>query len=316
MSWLARYCCSSLLNTRWVTLLWLQLLLDALPIVALHRFGDLCLRPWLNQATAYFLQYLMHPSCPQPNSRCDHSGAPHSDRARPDHADTPRSRLGPKSQDCCRLTSYKMNPVRPINMWCLFLCLMHNGVVISEAAIDARVGFADHRSNPGATTWSTSSSGWAKQGEYRHIARPSREPSHRETVRKRALLRAINRADRNPNGNTWYKGRLLHRTQLGQGRRHATMAAPRHDPPTPRRQRRLRLVSWNAGGLMDTRNQEVQAWLAAEAQAGRPVDIMTIQETCWKQDLEYRTSCGPASPIALPNGHMIYTSTACKERCE
>ena len=55
---------------------------------------------------------------------------------------------------------------------------------------------------------------------------------------------------------------------------------------------------------MDTRNQEVQAWLAAEAQAGRPVDIMTLQETCWKQDLEYRTSCGPGEQAY----HIIHSA--------
>ena len=277
--------------TRWVTLLWMHLFFGALQHIDRYRSGILGFLLWLNKARELFLKFRMHPSLP-PNHRFDHAGLHHSDRGGPDHADAQRSCLGPKSQDCCRTTCYKMNPIRPALMWCLFLCLMNNGVVISEAAIDARVGFADHRSNPGATTCSTPCSGWAKQGEYRHIARPSQRQSHRETVRKRALLRAINRADRNPSGQTWYNGRLLHRTQLGPGLRCTTTAAPRPDASTTRRERRLRLVSWNAGGLMDTRNQEVQA-LAAEAQAGRPVDIMTLQETCWKQDLEYRTSCGP-----------------------
>ncbi|OLP87071.1 LINE-1 retrotransposable element ORF2 protein [Symbiodinium microadriaticum] len=51
--------------------------------------------------------------------------------------------------------------------------------------------------------------------------------------------------------------------------------------------------TYHPGGLMDTRYQEVLAWPAAEAQAGHPVDILTLQETCWKQDMEYRTACGP-----------------------
>ena len=243
MSWLARYCCSSLMHTRRVTLLWMHLFFGALQQIDRYRSGILGFLLWLHRAMALFLRFSMHPSYSPPNHRFDHAGLHHSDRGGPDHADAQRSCLGPKSQDCCRSTCYKMNPIRPALMWCLFLCLMNNGVVISEAAIDARVGFADHRSNPGATTCSTPCSGWAKQGEYRHIARPSQRQSHRETVRKRALLRAINRADRNPSGQTWYKGRLLNRTQLGPGLRCTTTAAPRQDASTTCRQRRLRLVS-------------------------------------------------------------------------
>ena len=292
MSWLARYCCSKLLHTRWVTLKWTQLVIATIQHIVCGRFNDTGPHHWWHKTKALLSTFLMHPSCLLPRSKFDRSGPSRPDCEGPDSGDPQRSCLGPKSQDCCRPVRYSMHPVRPYLMWCLYFCLLNYGITISEAAIDARVGFADHRSNPGATPHSTLSSEWAKQGENRHIARPSLQPSLRETVRKRALLRAINRADRNPNGQTWYKGRLLHRTQLGPRSWGSNTAGPRHDSSTERRQRRLRLISWNAGGLMDTRNQEVLAWLDAEAKAGRPVDVLTLQETCWKQDLEYKTSCG------------------------
>ena len=207
---------------------------------------------------------------------------------------TNRSRLGPKSQGCCRSTAPHLHPGRRAFLWCFMMMCFFEGIQTVEAAADARVGFIDHRLNPGAKTLDTSDTGRAKHGEHRHSAQPTFQHPHREIVRKRALRRAINRADRNPLGQTWYRGKLMHRTQLGSGSRGQGHLPPRQEVQQSRYTRRLRLVSWNAGGLMDTRYQEVLAWLAAEAQAGHPVDILTLQETCWKQDMEYRTACGPA----------------------
>ena len=204
-----------------------------------------------------------------------------------------RSRLGPKSQGCCSTTALPLHPGRRVFLWCLMMTMISEGIQTVEAAADARVGFIDHRLNPGAKTLDTPETGRAKHGEYRHSAQTTSTHPHREIVRKRALQRAINRADRNPHGQTWYRGKLLHRTQLGSGRHGCGHPPRRQEVSYTRTTRRLRLVSWNAGGLMDTRYQEVLAWLEAEAQAGHPVDILTLQETCWKQDMEYRTSCGP-----------------------
>eukprot|EP00439_Symbiodinium_sp_Y106_P036295 s18_g4.t1 len=53
-----------------------------------------------------------------------------------------------------------------------------------------------------------------------------------------------------------------------------------------RQRQRLRVVTWNTGGLSNTRYNEIIEWLTQEAQRGHPVDVMFLQETCWKQDLE------------------------------
>ena len=132
---------------------------------------------------------------------------------------TDRSRLGPKSQGCCRPTVLRLHPGRCAFLWCFLMLMTLEGLQTAEAAADARVGFIDHRLNPGARTPDIQDTERAKHGEYRHSARPTSRHPHREIVRKRALHRAINRADRNPHGQTWYRGKLLHRTQLGSGKR-------------------------------------------------------------------------------------------------
>ena len=206
---------------------------------------------------------------------------------------TDGSRLGPKSQGCCRPMVLRLHPGRCAFLWCFLMLMTLEGLPTAEAAADARVGFIDHRLNPGARTLDIQDTERAKHGENRQSARPISRHPPRDKVRKRALQRAINRADRNPHGQTWYRGKLLHRNQLGSGNQDRGRPLPRQAESSIRADRRLRIVTWNAGGLMDTRYQEVLAWLAAEAQAGHPVDVLTLQETCWKQDLEYRTSCGP-----------------------
>ena len=218
-----------------------------------------------------------------------------------------RSRLGPKSQGCCSTTASHLHPGRRVFLWCLLIVIISTRIQSVAAAVDARVGFTDHRLNPRAKPFDTHVTEGAKHGEYRHSARTTSTHPHREIVRKRALQRAINRADRNPQGQTWYRGKLLHRTQLGSGYHGHGLPPRRQAVPTNRTARRIRLVSWNAGGLMDTRYQEVLAWLEAEAQAGRPVDILTLQETCWKQDMEYRTSCGTTDE-AYQAYHVVHST--------
>ncbi|CAE7220363.1 unnamed protein product [Symbiodinium sp. CCMP2592] len=58
----------------------------------------------------------------------------------------------------------------------------------------------------------------------------------------------------------------------------------------PRQQQRLRIVTWNCGGLSGPRYHEVITWLRDEHQAGRTVDICCLQETHWKEEMEYTTA--------------------------
>ena len=81
------------------------------------------------------------------------------------------------------------------------------------------------------------------------------------------------------------------------------------NPPATGGQRRLRIISWNAGGLSGPRYNEVLEWLGAEAKAGRPVDLCLLQETSWRQDMEYTST--PSSPEA-PTYHVIHSAGADK----
>ena len=63
----------------------------------------------------------------------------------------------------------------------------------------------------------------------------------------------------------------------------------RNTPRNPRAPRRIRIVTWNAGGLTGTRYSEILEWLRAEEIAGRTVDLCLLQETAWRDDQEFNT---------------------------
>ncbi|CAE7249889.1 unnamed protein product, partial [Symbiodinium sp. CCMP2456] len=73
----------------------------------------------------------------------------------------------------------------------------------------------------------------------------------------------------------------------------------RYDKP------RLRIVSWNAGGLAARNYREITTWLQLEHEAHRTVDICVIQETSWKEDLEYTTSFEAAGQV---NWHVVHST--------
>ena len=52
---------------------------------------------------------------------------------------------------------------------------------------------------------------------------------------------------------------------------------------------RWRIVSWNAGGLSQPKLEELFLWLQLEALQGRPVHIMTVQETHWSFTSEWQS---------------------------
>ena len=64
------------------------------------------------------------------------------------------------------------------------------------------------------------------------------------------------------------------------------------DPPRVPKQptsstRRLKYVSWKAGGLHASRNRELKAWL--QQPEGQQVHLVAVQETHWQGPLEYST---------------------------
>ena len=203
-----------------------------------------------------------------------------------------RSRPGPKSRGRSPLSMLG----RP---WMLFLLWGAQQLTIAGAAVDARVGPFEHHEGPRAIIHDTSANGWAKHGVSSHIAN--------EACRKRALRRAYNRAAKDPTGCTWYRGRRLHYSQLDRGQ--VTLPCPRPDKPEPksRSARRLRIVTWNTGGLSSTRYNEILEWLTQEAQRGHPVDVIFLQETCWKQDLEY-VATPPTTPTSEQLSYQVVHS--------
>ena len=124
-----------------------------------------------------------------------------------------------------------------------------------------------------------------------------------EAARKRSFRRAVHRASNSCDQATWYRGRYLTLRQLGatpvsrsirQTGRQNGLANARSDSS------RLRIITWNCGGLHDTRYREITQWLCDEHDAGRPVHVMVVQLTAWKHDMEYTTSS------AAPHGPQWY----------
>ena len=103
--------------------------------------------------------------------------------------------------------------------------------------------------------------------------------------RKRSFKRAQTRALRD--GVTTYKGRQ--HTPGSLSLKYVGLAPPRHlKPPMPNPEC-LRFLTWNAGGLHAARYAETLAWLECEREAGRPAQILCIQESKWPRDCEYST---------------------------
>ena len=113
---------------------------------------------------------------------------------------------------------------------------------------DARVELPVHRWSSGAGPMTTPVNHRAKPGESRHNA-PSSYISAQGHIRKRALRRAIERAHKNADGCTWYRGRRLHHRQLWSGQYRNEQVKQQPGLPNHREARNLRVISWNTGGL-------------------------------------------------------------------
>ncbi|CAE7450981.1 unnamed protein product, partial [Symbiodinium microadriaticum] len=108
-------------------------------------------------------------------------------------------------------------------------------------------------------------------------------------VQKRSYARFLRRLT--TYGKAVYKGRTYSRP-LGPApaaESHATSqdSGPTHGAAPP--SHRWRIVSWNAGGLSQPKLDELFLWLQMEEQQGRPVHVMTIQETHWSFTSEWQS---------------------------
>ena len=211
------------------------------------------------------------------------------------------SRQGPKSLDGGKLTLGGQS-CRVL----LYALLLLWQLVAVTATVEARVGLNEHRVSPGATDFSTSGNGWAKHGVSRNPAHTLIYPT--ANTRKRAFRRALHRASQHPQRETWYKGRLLRLGENG-ARNFIKVADTQNRRPKARDKdrlaQRLRLVTWNCGGLTEIRYRELLQWLDLEYQACKCPDILSIQETHWKQDLEYTTE---AVNPGGPEWHVVHSA--------
>ncbi|CAE7233568.1 unnamed protein product, partial [Symbiodinium necroappetens] len=73
--------------------------------------------------------------------------------------------------------------------------------------------------------------------------------------------------------------------------------------PTIKYRGRLRIVSYNCGGLSSILYQELVAWLKAEEARGEPVDIFCVQETAWREDFEF---CTAKNHPLEPQWHAVH----------
>ena len=70
---------------------------------------------------------------------------------------------------------------------------------------------------------------------------------------------------------------------------HAPLQDPGSTPRVAPTSHRWRIVSWNAGGLSQPKLEELFLWLQMEALQGRPVHVMTVQETHWSFTSEWQS---------------------------
>ena len=188
----------------------------------------------------------------------------------------PKSQGGRKSRSTCARSTWLFVLVF------LMLCHQAAGVRV-ERPHSGRSGAA-HSSSMLA------SSSAAKQSDGRNNYRPPLPIF----ARKRALMRAITRAQSSEHNGTFYRGRWKTLAQLRAGHsgaRTSPSAGAREISQADQGPRgRLRIVTWNCGGLPSHRYQEFLLWLKEEHRAGRPVDVACLQETAWTSDSEFMTA--------------------------
>ena len=210
----------------------------------------------------------------------------------PTHLFDNKSRPGPNSRGYSHTNAHK---------WTLMIILVCHLVQATRATVaDARVRFPQRPGNLEANHRHTLPQTGAKpSGDWRHNIRHTGEA---QPVRKRAFRRALQRARLSETQSTMYRGRRLFARSppcRSSGAQATKTAAYQTALP------RLRVVSWNAGGLAGHRYQELLTWLQLEHEANRTVDICILVETCWQDHLEYTTSF---QAPGFMNWHVVHSS--------
>ena len=162
----------------------------------------------------------------------------------PTHMFDNKSRPGPNSRGYSHTSAHK---------WTLMIILVCHLVQATRATVaDARVRFPQHPGNLEANHRHTLPQTGAKpSGDWRHNIRHTGEA---QPVRKRAFRRALQRARLSETQSTMYRGRRLFARSppcRSSGTQATKTAAYQTALP------RLRVVSWNAGGLAGHRYQEL-----------------------------------------------------------
>ena len=133
-----------------------------------------------------------------------------------------RSRRGPNSLDSGNLIILGKH-----SRVLLMALLLLKQAQAAITTVEARVGLHEHRGSPGgATDFSSIANVWAKHGASRNLAQGVTNPT--TNIRKRAFHRAVRRASQNPNGETWYRGRLLKLGEHGHSMLTSTSSSAAH----------------------------------------------------------------------------------------
>ena len=126
---------------------------------------------------------------------------------------------------------------------------------------------------------------------------------------KRAYKRAVLRAQTSPYQGTFYV------PNPGPSRAQASKPTPRTEPHCER----LRIASYNIGGLSQDAYAELMLYLAAQDEHTRP-QIVLLQETHWKTPSHYTTDMWhvvstPAQPAASGGVAILVSSSLCSACC-
>ena len=112
------------------------------------------------------------------------------------------------------------------------------------------------------------------------------QTSKNRFIRKRSFKRAIKRAEMH--GYTHYRGQIFTAERLGTEYKGTTHVAPKTCNSTPNskmKRKRFSCFNWNCSGLSPSGWDFLQQWIECQN-----LDIITLQETHWKQTSEWVTA--------------------------
>ena len=191
------------------------------------------------------------------------------------HHEVSTAEAGRKSGQGCTCRTMKLHAI-------LVLIILLQCITTAKATLEPSVGGSAVLRPPECPPYEasrhTAQLGAEQNGQStttgnRHVTRP---------VRKRAFIRAQNRAARN--GETVYRGRRVTAIQLGV-QRHVRTPPSREQGSISCPKKAFRYLCWNAGGLTMEKYQELKHWLTTSE--ATKFHLICIQETQWSNDSEY-----------------------------